>query len=101
MAQWRVEHPRATLSEIEDALDERMAPLRSRMLGDTVMTSAAARFARAPATQRPKCPECGERMLSRGVRERSLATEHGQELRIRRSYGHCPSCGVEFFPPRR
>ena len=32
MAEWRGQHPRATLSEIEAALDERLARVRARML---------------------------------------------------------------------
>ena len=99
IAQWRREHPRATLTEIEDALDGRLAVMRTQMLVDTVMTSAAASFARAPRTQRPKCPECGERLASRGQAERTLTTTQGQDIRLRRSYGQCPSCQVGVFPP--
>jgi hypothetical protein len=29
MAEWRAQHPRATLQESEAALDERLAPLRA------------------------------------------------------------------------
>ena len=100
MAQWRQEHPRATLTEIEDALDGHLAVIRTEMLVDTVMTSPAANFARAPRTQRPKCPECGERLMSRGQAERTLATTQNQDIRLRRSYAYCPSCKVELFPPR-
>lgn len=100
MAEWRRNHPRATLREIEDALDERLSSLRSRMLVDTAEASHAASFARAPATQRPRCPECEARLVSRGTRERTLTTIANQQLRIRRSYGQCTSCGLEFFPPR-
>jgi DNA-binding transcriptional regulator WhiA len=31
MADWRVQHPRATLREIETAVDERLSALRARM----------------------------------------------------------------------
>jgi len=100
MAQWRREHPRATLSEIEDALDGRMAAMRTQMVVDTVMTSPAASFAGAVGTARPKCPACGERLVSRGQAERRLLTTGGQDIRLRRSYGQCPGCGLELFPPR-
>jgi ribosomal protein L34E len=100
MAQWRQEHPRATLREIEDALDERLATLRSRMLTDTVQTSAAAHFEGLPASQRPRCPRCDAPLVSRGKRDRVLQTTQGQELRIRRDYGSCPSCETALFPPR-
>ena len=100
MAQWRREHPRATLTEIEDALDGRLALIRTEMLVDTVLASPAASFARAPRTQRPKCPECGDRLLSRGQAERTLTTTQGQDVRLRRNYAYCPSCKLELFPPR-
>jgi len=100
MAAWRREHPRATLLEIEDALDERLAGVRRGMLADAAQASAAASFARAPASQRPRCPECGARLVSRGEAERTLTTTLGQDIRLRRSYAHCPGCGLELFPPR-
>jgi YgiT-type zinc finger domain-containing protein len=100
MAEWRREHPRATLSEIEDALDERLAGMRSQMLVDTVMTSRAASFAGARGTERPRCPGCEGSLLSRGEVERTLLTTRGQEVHLRRSYAECPSCGLQFFPPR-
>lgn len=100
MAQWRREHPTATLTEIEDALDERLAGMRTQMLVDTVMASTAASFAGAPGTKRPRCPGCESRLLSRGPAERTLVTTSGQEVRLRRNYAHCPSCGLELFPPR-
>jgi hypothetical protein len=100
MAQWRRAHPRATLTEIEDALDERLAALRGQMLVDTALASQAASFAGAPATARPRCPGCDARLVSRGQAERTLATTRGQDLRLCRSYAHCPVCGLELFPPR-
>jgi len=100
MAAWRREHSRATLTEIETALDGQLASLRTEMLVDTVMTSEAAHFAGADATARPRCPACEERMVSRGEAERTLTTTSGQLIRLRRNYGLCPACGLELFPPR-
>ena len=100
MAQWRREHPRATLTEIEDALDGRMGTLRAEMLADAALASGAAKFAGKPASERPKCPECGGALLSRGVAERILTTTGGRDIRLRRSYAQCPQCGLELFPPR-
>ena len=42
MKDWRVAHPRATLREIETALDERLARMRARMLEDLALASPAA-----------------------------------------------------------
>ncbi len=100
MAQWRRKHPQATLTEIEDALDERMGAMRAEMLADAALASGSARFAGKQANERPKCPECGQVLISRGIAERLLTTAGGRDIRLRRSYAHCPGCGLEFFPPR-
>ena len=100
MAQWRRDHPRATLTEIEQALDERMGTMRAEMLVDIALTSRAASFAGAPVTERPHCPACDEALVSRGEAERTLLTTGGKNIRLRRSYAHCPACGLALFPPR-
>jgi hypothetical protein len=100
MAAWRQEHPRATLTEIEEALDERLGAVRARMLEDTALASAAASFAGLPREGRPQCPRCGQRLVSRGQAERTLTTSGGREIRLQRSYGLCRSCGQALFPPR-
>lgn len=35
MKEWREQHPKATFTEIEEALDERLGRLRARMLQDS------------------------------------------------------------------
>lgn len=95
MREWRVQHPTATLSEIEDALDERLSGMRARMLEDLALKSAR----RDLAGTEVGCPECGEKMESRGKRERKLKTHHNQEIKLSRAYGVCPKCGASFFPP--
>ena len=42
LREWRLSHPKATLSEIEAALDECWYRLRARMLHDVVLQSSAA-----------------------------------------------------------
>ena len=98
VAQWRREHPRATLREIEEAVDWQVNALRARMLQDVAMASGAAQFAHAPARERPQCQGCGRPLVSRGAGERTLTTNGGQEVRLRRAYAHCPGCGLELFP---
>ena len=100
MARWRQEHPEATLTEIEDALDERLGRVRAQMLQDAALASAATTFAGAKPRERPKCPDCGSALMSRGQAERRLLSTGGQEIRLRRSYAACRSCGLELFPPR-
>jgi uncharacterized protein with PIN domain len=98
MAEWRVQHPRATFSEIEAALDERLATVRARMLQDVALASAAADL--TSAAERPRCPECGHVLEAHGQEERTLRTTHDRSITLRRSYARCPACGVGLFPPR-
>jgi hypothetical protein len=98
--EWRLQHPKATLQEIEAAIDERLAELRVRMLPDVVLASRAADVSQARPPERPVCPHCETPVESRGPHERQVTTHQGKTLRLRRSYGRCPACQVGFFPPR-
>jgi hypothetical protein len=100
MKEWRLQHPRATLNEMEEALDERLARMRARMLQDMALASAAADLKRAQAEARPVCPHCDIPLGGRGKGKRSLETQGGEEIELERSYGVCPKCQVGFFPPR-
>jgi hypothetical protein len=97
---WRREHPRATMREIEDAVDEQMDAMRAQMLGDVAVESGAARFAGKNSRERPVCQACGCPLISNGAAERTLTTTGGREVHLRRSYAHCPGCELELFPPR-
>jgi YgiT-type zinc finger domain-containing protein len=99
MKEWRLTHPRATLAEIEAALDDRLARLRARMLQDAALASPAASFSDAPPSSRPLCPTCGAPLVARGRARRSLQTQGGQEVVLDRQYGVCPACGTGLFPP--
>jgi len=44
LIEWREEHPKATLREIEAAVDEQLAGLRRRMLEDAALASQAAEW---------------------------------------------------------
>jgi hypothetical protein len=100
MADWRVQHPRATLREIETAVDERLSTLRARMLQDAAQASQEAHFGHAPEEERPGCPRCGTPLVARGVHPRRLQTSGRREMTLQRSYGVCPGCGAGLFPPR-
>lgn len=88
---WLEDHPTASLTEREQALDERLDVLRASLL--TVGAQAADPVA--------TCPVCGIRLVSRGSHPRTLMTRGGQELVLDRSYGSCPACGAGLFPPGR
>lgn len=97
--EWRLAHPRATLAEIEAAVDERLARVRARLIEDAALASAAADLAACPAAARPGCPQCSAAMVLRGPEVRHLTTTYEQGLALRRHYLTCPACGGALFPP--
>ena len=99
MKEWRLQHPRATLSEIETALDARLAGLRARMLEDAALASAAADWESGPGAGVPVCPQCGKPLQARGRHPRQLQTHGGRQLTLPRAYGVCPACQAGLFPP--
>jgi ribosomal protein S27AE len=99
MKEWRLQHAKATLREIEQALDERLGKMRARMLQDAALASAAADIQAAAEEERPVCSECGAVLVGRGSGIRRLTTQHEQTLDLERSYGVCPQCGAGVFPP--
>jgi ribosomal protein S27AE len=101
MADWRAAHPQATFSEIEAALDERLNQVRARVLADLALASAAADLTAESAAERPRCERCGAVLHARGTSDRTLLTQGGAEVRLRRSYATCPRCGDGAFPPGR
>jgi hypothetical protein len=98
MREWRLEHPRATFSEMESKLDEQLDRQRAQMLEDLALASEVADLSVLPPEARPKCPECGSPLQPRGKQERHLQTEGDEQITLRRSYGVCPTCKVGFFP---
>lgn len=99
MKEWRLQHPKASLREIERALDERLGRMRARMLQDAALASSAANIKAAQEVERPVCAECGEEIVERATAVRHLVTQHNQTLELERSYGVCSQCGAGFFPP--
>jgi NADH pyrophosphatase NudC (nudix superfamily) len=99
MCDWRLQHPKATLREIEHELDTRWARVRARMLEDLSLASAAADWTATSAEQQPTCPDCGQPLQPRGADTRTLQTHGGQALTLNRQYGSCPACGAGLFPP--
>ncbi len=92
---WRQSHPRATWDEIEQAIDAQLAPLRARLVGDTVLVSDAAGLGASP----PPCPACGGPMQAAGRRRRRVRTEGDMAIELARTYARCPACGAGLFPP--
>ena len=97
--EWRMQHPKATLREIEQEVQKRMARLGARLVQDTAGESPSREWSGQAEQERPRCPHCGSVLVSRGNRKRQLQTASGQQIELQRSYGTCPSCGGGFFPP--
>ena len=97
MAEWRQQHPKATLREIEAALDERLERLRAKMLEETALLSDARTW--QPSGEGPVCPDCGVRLKGQAAGTRDLQTQGGETVHLERQYGVCPQCGQGFFPP--
>jgi hypothetical protein len=100
MREWRLSHPKATLREIEVALDQHLSRLRARMLQDVALQSVAADCKVAASPDRPTCHLCGTPLILRGKHARQLKTHAGQQITLERSYGLCPTCKKGLFPPR-
>ena len=99
MTQWRTEHPKATWAEIEAAVDERINQLRARLIQDVVLLGESEEWSQKPAEERPKCATCKKPLWARGEQTRFLQTTGGEAVKLTRTYGTCPQCGVGFFPP--
>jgi len=97
--EWRLAHPRATLSEIEAALDSRWAVARARLVEDAALASAAADLRAVPPGQRGRCPDCGGALEARGMEVRRLTTTHEQPLTLTRHRAVCLACGAGLSPP--
>lgn len=100
MKEWRLAHPDATFREIEDAVHMRMSRMEAQLLQETALTSKQADWAKEPKEQRPTCPNCGTPLQPRGKRKRDLQSRGGETIRLERTYGTCPQCGMGVFPPR-
>jgi hypothetical protein len=100
MSQWRKEHPQATWAELEAAVDEQINPLRAQLLEDLVGMGQGEDWSERPQEERPTCATCGRPLWARGEQTRYIQTTGGEAVKVRRTYGTCPTCGVGFFPPR-
>jgi RNase P subunit RPR2 len=96
VAQWRMAHPKATLAEIEQAVDEQINRLRARLIEQAAQVSTAAG---SEASQGLVCEQCGQALQARGRARRRWQTQGGQQVEVERTYVTCPQCGGGFFPP--
>lgn len=96
VAAWRRAHPRATLTEIELAVEAAVGRLQGRLVEDLANGAGADR-----AAERPTCGGCGQPMVRRGRHKRAvLLARRATPLPLDREYWSCSSCGASLFPPR-
>ena len=67
MREWRLQHPKATLREMEHELDTRWARVRARMLEDMALASVAADWTATPAGSAARPAPTVERPCSRAA----------------------------------
>ena len=96
---WRAQHPRATFTEIEEELDRELGRLRTRLLEDVALASAATDGAGTGEHPTATCPTCGGRLVARGQATRAVTVTHNRTVTLPRQYLVCSSCGAGVFPP--
>lgn len=96
--EWRKEHPEATLTEIEEAVDSQLAGVRTQMVEDLAQRGRTARIREMAAEERPECPRCGRRAAANGRGMRKLKTFHGEVIELERDQAYCIHCEMTFFP---
>jgi hypothetical protein len=82
----------ATLADIEQVALAAGAEIQQAIAAELARESAA----ELPAW--PQCPQCGQKMKTKGKRRRRIVTEAG-EIEVERLYYHCAACGQGAFPP--
>ena len=97
--EWRKEHPKATLTEIEAAVDGLWAKARAQLIQEVALASEARAIRHEGGESCSRCPECGGRLESRGEKVRRLLTHQERWIELKRGYGTCLACEARVFPP--
>ena len=96
--EWRLQHPKASFKEIEEAVDGSLARARARLLQEVALASEATEVSSEAEGGGSQCPQCSHPLKNRGQHIRNLITNYDQSINLKRSYGVCPACGTGFFP---
>ena|SRR5947209_18444696 len=91
LASWHARHPRATLAEIEAAVEEQVNRLRADLIEERIDVTFC--------EEQPHCTQCGATMKPHSHNRRTVVLRGDQSLPIERSYVVCPACGAGLFPP--
>jgi transposase-like protein len=90
---WRQANPRATLTEIEEAVEAELAKVRKELVTELAQAGEESEG------EAPHCPRCGQEMVRNGRRKRRLKSKEGQTLQLERQQWRCLECGTTLFPP--
>lgn len=93
LTQWRQANPKATLTEIEEAVEAELATIRKEWV------TALAQAGEESQAVAPTCAQCGQAMVKNGRRRRRLKGKEGQTMELERQQWRCLGCGATIFPP--
>ena len=79
-------------------MDERINQLRAQLIQDVVQMGETEEWSQKPEEERPRCATCGKPLWASGEQTRFLQTTGGEAVKLTRTYGIYPQCGVGFFP---
>ena len=94
IAKWQANNPKATLTEMETAIDEELHKLRSKIIQQLVEERES------KEETKQACPNCGQKMGKNGKRPRQLKTKGNEKVEFERQQLRCSHCGMTLFPPR-
>ena len=90
---WKQNHPKATMVEIEQAVEKELDKLRQGLIEQLANDQPE-------GVAESDCPECGTKMVRNGLKKRRLKGKGNQEVKLEREQLKCQKCGLTFFPPR-
>ncbi len=93
MTAWEKENPKATLTEIEEAVDQELAKLREQLVNEVTQAK------QARPQSKVVCPNCGTQMVKNGKKKRELTMKGDKQVAIERQQMRCLECGMTLFPP--
>ena len=92
LKQWRQKKGKATLTEIEEAIDRELSKVRRAMIEEMIQEGMK-------EPEGYTCPECGQPMVKNGSKERKLRSKEGEEIKLTRQQMRCLNCEMTLFPP--
>lgn len=89
MKEWRRQHPKATLREIEEEVSKQMSRLGVQVIQETAQSSPVTDWTSEPRGEAPRCPQCGT----------ALGTAGEQRWKWSGVMGRARAVASGFFPP--